>query len=415
MSFLPVILGGDVGAYAIAREFNDAYRVKPLCVTSYDPLAIRDSAILTRVPLAQADDADILVAGLIRLAEKLESQGAPQLLLVANTDWRIQVMVDHREELEKHYLVAAPPKRVVDRVSDKQEFARIAATVPGMLTPSTLYQDFSGADEPDWTPEPVPPEVGFPLVAKPATSSDYETLVFPGRKKVYYIQNQTELNELWRTLRTAGFRGVFAAQKLIPGDDEYMHSITAYVDSTGAATMLCHAHVLLEEHQPATLGNPCAMVTSPDKKLFAQASAFLEKTGYRGFANFDVKQDPRDGRFYFFEVNPRIGRNSFYCVGAGVNPMRLLVSDLVEHQPMALHQPEARCLYSIVPERLLLRYTTDPAEKAEVKRLCRTGAINPLDNPRDASLRRRAYLAAGKLSQVRKFLKYYPHPTKSSF
>ncbi|MEE1324409.1 MAG: hypothetical protein U0K19_02245 [Bifidobacteriaceae bacterium] len=415
MAFLPVILGGDVGAYAIAREFNDAYHIKPLCVTSYNPLAIRDSAILTRVPLAHANDENRLVAGLIHLAEKLESQGAPRLLLVANTDWRIQVMVNHREELEKHYLVVAPPKSVVDHVSNKQEFARIAATIPDMLTPPTLYQDFSDADEPDWTPKPLPAEVGFPLVAKPATSSDYETLVFPGRKKVYYIQNQTELNELWHTLRTAGFRGVFAAQRLIPGDDEYMHSITAYVNSSGATTMLCHARVLLEEHQPATLGNPCAMVTSSDEKLFVPAAAFLEKSGYRGFANFDVKQDPRDGRFYFFEVNPRIGRNSFYCVGAGVNPMRMLVSDFVEHQPMALQQPEGHCLYSIIPEYLLLRYATNPAEKAEIKRLYRTDLINPLDNPRDASLKRRLYLAAGKLSQVRKFLKYYPHPTKSSF
>ena len=47
-SFQPVIIGGDLGAYAIAREFNDAYGVKPIMVTAYNPNAIRDSAILTR-------------------------------------------------------------------------------------------------------------------------------------------------------------------------------------------------------------------------------------------------------------------------------------------------------------------------------------------------------------------------------
>ena len=62
--FLPVILGGDIGAYAIAREFNDAYGAKPVLVTQYDPLPIRDSAILTRHYCANASEAQPLIAEL---------------------------------------------------------------------------------------------------------------------------------------------------------------------------------------------------------------------------------------------------------------------------------------------------------------------------------------------------------------
>ena len=85
--FLPVILGGDIGAYAIAREFNDAYGVKPVLVTQYDPLPIRDSAILTRHYCANASEAQPLIEELCSLGEKLKREDAGRtLILLANTE-----------------------------------------------------------------------------------------------------------------------------------------------------------------------------------------------------------------------------------------------------------------------------------------------------------------------------------------
>lgn len=424
-TFVPVVLGSDVGAYALAREFNDAFDVTSLCVTEYDPLTIRDSAILKRVYLPHAgDDEEALVNGLVRLAKKLRASykqthgdldGFPKLLLIANNDWRVKVLSDNRETLEKFYVIAVPPKEIVDRLSDKQEFARIAATVPGMLTPPTVYQDFSNADDPSWKPVELPDDIGFPLIAKPTVSSGYETLQFEGHKKVYLINSLAELNQLWDTLKEVGYRGTFAVQKLIPGDDEYMHSVTAYADSQGRITMICHAHVLLEEHTPQLLGNPCAMITSPNEQLFEQVRAFLHACNYRGFANFDIKEDPRDGKLYFFEVNTRIGRNSFYNVGAGINPMEKLVADLIDGKPAPEEIGERAALYTLVPQTLLHKYLQNDADRTEADRLHRSSRFNPLENPRDNSAKRRLYRAVESLSQRRKFAKYYPEPTETSF
>ena len=54
----------------------------------------------------------------------------------------------------------------------------------------------------------------------------------------------------------------------------------------------------------------------------------LGRDGYRGYANFDVKVDPRDGLAKFFEVNPRIGRNNYSVTGAGANVARFVVAVL---------------------------------------------------------------------------------------
>ena len=413
--FQPVILGGDLGAYALARELNDAYNVKPIMVTAYNPSAIRDSKILTRHAFDKANEEGPLVEELLRLGAELKAANPRRrLLLLANTDWRIHVLASHRAELEQYYVVPIPPLDVIDQVSDKQTFERLA-TKQGMPVPTSFYEDFSDAGSSGWIPQPTPANLRFPIVAKPADSSQYENLLFDGRQKVYRIDNDDQLQQLWATLANAGFRGTFVAQELIEGDDTGMYSVTAYVDTTGTVSLLCSAHVLLEEHHPATLGNPCAMITEPIDEILEPAKRFLESMPYRGFANFDVKRDPHTGRFYFLEVNPRIGRNSFYVYGAGVNPMEVLVSDVIEGHPMASRVARGEVLYSIIPNPLLLRYITDPQLKEQVRRLQKVGRINPQRNPKDSGFKRWLHWTESELNQYRKFAEYYPKPTNTGF
>ena len=134
-SFQPVIIGGDLGAYAIAREFNDAYGVKPIMVTAYNPNAIRDSAILTRRYCANASDEQALVDDLLDLGAQLRRQNPHMpVVLMANTDWRIRVMAKHREQLEAYYQLPIPPLEVIEQVMDKQG-CELRATAQGMPVP----------------------------------------------------------------------------------------------------------------------------------------------------------------------------------------------------------------------------------------------------------------------------------------
>lgn len=414
-SFQPVILGGDLGAYALARELNDAFGVRPILVTAYNPNAIRDSRILSRHAFARANEEEPLVAELMRLGGQLTSVDPERkLLLLANTDWRIHVLATHRAELERFFVLPIPSLEVIEQVSDKQGFERLA-TAQGMPVPRSHYEDFSHAGEAGWTPSPVPSDLAFPVVAKPADSSQYENLLFPGRQKVYRIDTPEQLDELWHTLADAGFRGTFVAQELVEGDDTQMYSVTAYVDSTGTVSLLCSAHVLLEEHHPATLGNPCAMITEPNEELFEPVRRFLGAIDYHGFANFDVKRDPKTGRFYFLEVNPRIGRNSFYVASAGINPMEVLVNDVIDSKPCPPRVADGEVLYSIIPNALLRRYVTNPDLKKQTARLMRAGRVSPQRNPNDMSVKRRLYLAESELNEFVKFHKYYPKPTGTGF
>ena len=139
---------------------------------------------------------------------------------------------------------------------------------------------------------------------KAARTADMAGVRFEGKKKVWFLSTPEELSELVRTVAEAGYTGRLVIQELVPGDDTAEGSITAYADAAGRVTLLCSARVLLGEHPPDALGRPAAMITTEFGDALPQARALLEATGYRGFANFDVKLDASDGQWKFFEVNP---------------------------------------------------------------------------------------------------------------
>ncbi|MBB2922005.1 hypothetical protein [Cellulomonas cellasea] len=404
----PVILGADIGVYALARSFHEAYGVRSIVVSGAALGPVADSRIVDNVLVADGHDPRQLVDKLVEVARGLAGR---RLVLMANSDWLVRVVVQHRTELEPYYVVPFLSAELLDQISDKATFAEICERI-GISVPRTVVQDFAHAGEPGWQPVPVPAGITYPLIAKAASSADYQDVEFEGKKKVFEISEPAELDQLWVSLAGAGFRGRFVVQELIPGDDTQMRSITAYVDSRGEITLLCSAHVLLEEHTPSGLGNPAAMITTRIDPMLDQARRFLTETGYVGFANFDVKVDPRDGSYRFFEVNPRIGRNNYYVTAAGANPMRFLVEDRVEGRAVEPVVVEKEILYAIVPHRLLLKYVADPALAAKVKGLIKAGAVaHPLRYAQDAGPKRVAYVTLALVNQVRKFRTHYPELT----
>ncbi|WP_231494921.1 hypothetical protein [Cellulomonas sp. KRMCY2] len=407
-TFQPVILGADIGVYGLARAFHEEYGVRSIVVSMTVTGPVADSTIIENVVLGPDATPEQMITALQAVAERFDSG---QLLLLANTDWLVRFLVSNRDTLEQWYTVPFLDAALLDRLADKARFAELCIEL-GISTPQTVVQDFAAAGEPGW--QPVPVDLGFPVIAKAANSADYERLSFEGKRKVYQVDDRAGLDALYATLTRVGFRGRFVVQEMIPGDDTRMRSITCYVDTHGSVTLSCCAHVLLEEHTPSGLGNPAAMITGRWDDLLEQAHRLLTSTGYVGFANFDVKVDPRDGSAQFFEVNPRIGRNNYYVTAAGANPVRFLVADHVDGTAVEPVVVEREVLYSILPHRLLRRYVLEPALRAKVDGLiARRATAHPLRYRAETRLKRRLYVAVAALNQVRKFRRYYPEVTRT--
>ncbi|MBP3223486.1 MAG: hypothetical protein J6M18_06135 [Actinomycetaceae bacterium] len=409
----PVIIGGDIGVYALARSFHESYGITSTILCESITQAIDNSSICSPQVVSIKRNGANLIKALKETATSIHNNTPQaQLICLTNSDFYVSLITQHKSTIEElGYFIPFPSYETFQRVSDKQEFALLAHDVQ-MKTPQTQSVDFSHSTNDTWKiPEP---HITFPLIGKPALSSYWAQIHFEGKEKISHITTYEEYIHLMNTLREAGFCGEYLLQELIPGDDTTQRSVTAYVNQHGKVTLLASAHVLLEDHTAAAAGIPNAMISTRDDALLAPVQAFLESIDYHGFANFDAKVDPRTNEVVFFEVNPRIGRNNYYVHASGASPAQAIANDIKDvDTPVAYGQEEA--LYSTVPSRLLQKYLT-PTEKTKVRHLIKQKKYNhPLVYSTEQSLKRKIYILLSYAKHIYKYRKAYPKRTESGF
>ncbi|MGN8689074.1 GNAT family N-acetyltransferase [Atopobiaceae bacterium HCP3S3_F7] len=406
---VPVIVGGDIGAYSLGAEMHAAYHCKSVCLASAPIAAIQHSDIFDVRPIAKVTS-DEIVRAVTQIAQENPDK---KVFLTGNTDGVIYAINGAKDRLPANVFYAVPSEEVVELVSDKARFQALCEEV-GIDVPRTEYVDLAGD-------APVAPcGLAFPVVAKPAVSARYDHLYAQGFKKVYFLHEQSELDALWADLRAAGFHGEFLVQELIEGDDTNIDCLTVYVASDGTLAMYGSAQVLLEDHAPTMLGNPVAMISRPMPDSWKKIEALLkhlEEKGYpyRGFCNFDTKRDPRTGRVVFMDMNPRIGRGSYYNVAGGINPMRCCVEDVIDHKKPRAVKIFEKGLFTVVPVVLVERYVSGDLLE-EVRELASSGKVfDPQRYLGDRNPGHRLAVELTERNQIRKFQTFYPEPTETSF
>lgn len=401
---VPVVIGGDWSTYPIAREFYEAFGVTSACVLAYPVDIVKHSRLIKMELTPNMSDAEV-GRGIERVAEKNPGK---RLVLVANSDDRVEQVERLLPSLPDSVVFGSAPHELVSRVSDKVRFQELCASC-GLDVPATEVVRLAG------TGPVAPSAVPFPVVAKPAVSSEYVNLYLKGFKKVYFAREQAELDRLWAELRAAGFEGDFLVQELVPGDDTCKDNIIVYCGSDGRPTLLASATTIVEDHAPMYFGNAVTMVTRPMPELWDRLSRMLEGIGWRGFASIDLKRDPTTGRAVFMDFNPRVGSNSYYVCAAGANPMRALVSDLVDGERGEKVRAEREAIYTRAPVSLARRYIRDAELLARFNELARAGrVVSPL-RMRGDSLRSQLMGRVMELNYVRKLRASYPEPTDTSF
>lgn len=407
----PVVLGGDIGAYSLARAFHSAYGVRTTVVSAAVTGPVSRSAVVDNVVEPHVDRADAAVAVLRRIAE--QHRGAP-LMVLGSADPAVRLLVENRDRLEDRYVVPYVGLDLLDRMTDKETFGALCAELD-VAFPATVVVDVATQARAVGGAGVDGGSLVFPVIAKAASTTEYEDVAFPGKAKVFTLADAAALDDLVDTLARAGYRGRFLVQDLIPGDDSGMRILTCYSDASARVRLSSFGHTLLEEHTPGAIGNPAAIITGRNHEVAAAATRLLEHVGWTGYANFDIKVDPRDGRHVFFELNPRLGRSNHYVSAAGQNPVELYVREHLQGldplPPGAPAETGRERLYSILPSALLLHHVADPALRARVRALVRAGKTDdPMRYPPERDPRRLAYVLAARLNQVRKLRAYPPPP-----
>ena len=367
LNFQPLLFGGDINVYSVARAFHEAYGVRSIAFGKYPSFPCHGSAILDYRVCPDNESADAFRRNVRAVAQEFPDK---TVLLLGCGDSYVQLAAHCKDQLPDN--VAAPyiDGALLDTLINKEKFYQLCDRY-GIDHPATFIYDKSMGH--DFT---LP--FGPPYIAKPADSVAYWATGVHALAKVYVCQSWEELLAALDEVYAAGYPDHMVLQEFIPGDDTYMRVLTNYSDRNGQVKLMCLGHVLLEEHSPHGIGNHAVIITEHDEALSLKIKAMLEDLHFTGFSNFDIKYDQRDGKFKAFEINCRQGRSNYYVTGAGYNLAKYLVEDVIEHKPCALTVTQNRHLWWVIPPKVAYDYV-NPRYHQEMRALERANAaVNPL-------------------------------------
>ena len=395
--FIPVMLGGDINTYSVARAFYEQYQVRSFIFGKFPSGPSNNSRMITYRANPKIDTDEVFLKTVNGFAKKHKEK---KIVLIGCGDSYVALISRHKAELAENIIAPYIDFDLMNSLQQKETFYRLCEK-HGVDYPGTVIYDQSmGMD--------FKMNFPYPVILKPSDSIQYWEHPFASQKKVYTISDRKELEQVIRDIYGAGYRDKLIIQDMIPGNDEYMRVLTAYSDRNGKVKMMCLGHVLLEEHTPHGLGNHAVIITEPNEELMLRVKNLLEDLHYTGFSNFDIKYDRRDGKYKFFEINTRQGRSNYYVTGSGFNIAKYVVEEYVYGKELPLELAKEEHLWMVVPKAVAFKYVKDENLKAKMRKLIREKKmVNPVFLRGDLKPKRFLAMLKTHFSHFVKFKKYY--------
>lgn len=394
--FLPVIVGTDINAYNMTISFHEEYNIQPVLI-GRTPLPFTN---LSKIPRAIEYDKDLgepskFAETLINVAKKYEKV-ADKLLLVGTSDLFVRLIIENREALEKYYVFNYIEEDLMNQLQIKSNFYKLCEK-HGIDIPTTYFFNCETEDQ-------FNEDMMYPVILKPSNVIEYNKLSFDGKAKVYKVNSKEEVQKVIDLVKNGGYKDELIIQDYIPGEDTAMWDSVVYVNSKGETQLVSLAQVVLQEHTKTAIGNYTALISRYNEELMSKLRNFLEAVGYKGYGNFDIKFDERDGKFKIFEVNIRQGRSSYYITPMGYNMARNFVDDLIYNKSQSCAYLKGEILFSVVPKIVLKKFVNDPKIQREIRHLIRRKKlVNPLFYKKDNMLKRKVYLFLRQINYYKKY------------
>lgn len=399
MNYTVLLLGSDANAYYMARCFHELYNKKVdlmnkalIGVTEY-------SNIINFIKIENIDKADILVNALNDYAEKCTLQ---KIILIGTNDKFVRLIVENQEKLDKKFVFNYPSIDIINTLLVKDNFYNKYKNELNL--PKTLV--YSCKSKPE-----IKDDFKYPIILKPGNGVEYNKHHFDGQSKVYKVKSFESLKEIVKQIEDSGYESNLIIQEFIPGDDCALFDAVFYCGKDKKARLATFAQIGLQERTNTGVGNCTVLVNGfnehgYDEKVIFMMKDFLEKMGYRGFAEFDLKYDNRDGSYKIFEINPRQARSSYYLTACGHNLIKYLVDDLVENKTSPFTIIKDKMVLSFVPKSVINKYVTSPALLKEIKTLIKADKfVRPLHYKNDRNLFRKIYLYLKDINYISKYKK----------
>jgi len=395
-NFQPLLFGGDINVYSVARAFHEAYGVKSVCFGKFASGPAYGSDIIDYRVCPKNEDPETFRKNVADVAAEFADK---TVLVMGCGDSYVKLAAENKESFPANCIAPYIAGDTIGKLNNKEYFYELCDQF-GIDHPGTfVYRKEMGHDF----------ELPFqaPYICKPSNGVAYWEHPFEGNEKVFTCPDRKNLEEVLDKVYAAGYPDTMIIQDFVPGDDSNMRVLTCYSDRNAQVKLMCLGHVLLEEHTPHGIGNHAVILTEVNEEICQKVKAFLEEMNYVGFSNFDIKYDTRDGKYKFFEINCRQGRSNYYVTGAGYNIAKLLVEDRVEGKDLPFVLADNPSLWRVVPRKVAYDFIVSDYH-AEMKARIREGReVTPLFYDKDKAFGRTLRMKKNLLGHFKKFKQYY--------
>lgn len=401
MDFRVLIIGTDANAYYMARCCFEAYNKKAtLLGHSFLPFT-GYSDILNLIYNPKIWEEEEFIKAIYEI-KSTALQNKPTLLISSNETYAGFISKNSEKLIKDGFLLNYPSTEIINTLMYKDLFYKTYEN--DLCVPKTVYYDCSVHDRNF-------EGLTYPVVLKPSNVILYNHLDFAGKNKIYKIESETELLNTVDKIVDGGYNDCLIIQDFIPGDDSYLFDAVAYADSKGKVDFISFAQIGLQEQTKSMVGNAAVLINGYNQFGNTEETAeklknFLEKIGYRGFAEFDLKYDKRDKKFKVLEINARQGRSSYYLTALGKNLVKVLVDDLVFDKQSDFKVLKDEVLLSFVPKTVIKKYIKNRDYQKKALSLWKN-KVNPIDFKSDKNFKRKLYLIKRKFRYLRDYKNSY--------
>lgn len=399
-----LIIGTDINAYYMARCYHELTGRKADLIGKAN-MAFTSVSKITNIQIEDnLWDNDTFVKLLLNYAEKNKNS---RILLIGTNDNYVKLISENKKILEKYYIFNYPDIEIVNNLLIKEKFYTKYKDM-GLDMPLTYFYKCNQNDNIENVKKYFKE---YPIIIKPSDGVEYHHLD-EVLDKVYKVYNDEKLEEVIKKIENAGYNNTLIIQEFIPGDDSALFDSLFYVGKDKEAKLATFAQIGLQEHTPTGIGNCTVLVNGFDEhgykeEIVYKLKEFIEKIGYQGFAEFDIKYDKRDNKYKVLEINPRQSRSGYYMAACGYNLVETLINDLIQNKEMTFKIIKEKYVLSFVPKKVINKYIENKKLKKEINILIKNKKlINPLKYKKDMSLGRIKYMFLRDRNYIKKYKKY---------
>ena len=291
MSASVVVLSAGPNGLGVTRSLYQK-GVRPWVISRSKRDVINYSRLPAKKTVLGAQAESMLLAEL--------AKAEPGTIVIPTSDWFVSFLSEHAIDLQSRLRFVHADAHITDMLIDKAEETRFVARYCALPKTVQQLQDMPS----------LLAQLNLPIIIKPRS---HKHMVLGSKNRIlstvqdveaFFDDYKEQLSHL-------------IAQEVIPGDDSCQWVCNCFFDQHADLVQAFSFNRL--RLSPSHYGVTSYAQSQYNETVIALCRKLGKALGYIGPAMFEFKRDPRDGQYYYIELNPRLGMCNYFDTYCGIN------------------------------------------------------------------------------------------------